>query len=175
MESNMKTPTNGMANGCPKRPKYTRDQNFVHFLGPAVQIARLLRGFSQESLANALGERLDKEIRQTYISKIEKGACNVSWKRLAQFSDILQMSPIYILGIAVSLAEKNLNSDEILFRNALAQVAKRLSDKNSPLPPPVENVLKAVQEEIKRRLKPSSTQRPIETERKKDKTRLKRL
>ena len=123
---------------------------FENFLGHALQVVRVASGFSQERLADALGLKLGKRIRQTYISKIEKGRNKVTLKRLGLLCEILHVSPAYVVDMAVSLAEQGSAPNDTFLRDTLATVTKRLAANSTP--PPVKKLLLALQAEINQRL-----------------------
>jgi transcriptional regulator with XRE-family HTH domain len=130
----------------------TTTSSFVDFLGHAIQVVRLACGFSQERLAEGLGGKLGKTVRQTYISKIEKGRINITFRRLGLICDILQVRPIYVVEMAVRLAEKGNKPDDALLRETLADVASKLADREKPVPSPVDGFLRVIEDELKRRI-----------------------
>jgi len=107
-------------------------------------------GFSQERLADSLSLKLRKRIRQTYISKIEKGRNKITLKRLGLLCEFLQVSPVHVVDMAVFLAEQGSAPDDAALRDSLAKVTKRLATKVTP--PPIEQLLPALQTELKQRL-----------------------
>jgi transcriptional regulator with XRE-family HTH domain len=126
-------------------PKPTKLEHFASFLGHAILFARLFRGLSQERLAEALTAKVGRLIRQTYISKIEKGEKLVAWKRLGVFCNVLQVRPAHIVDVAVSLAEAGYRPDDVELRTALAAYARSVAAKGNERVPIVGAVLKAVQ------------------------------
>jgi transcriptional regulator with XRE-family HTH domain len=120
--------------------------SFESFLGHAIHVARLIQGFTQVQLAEALSVRLDKTIRQTYISKVEKGESIVAWKRFGLLCSILKVSPLYVLEIAVSLAEQGNEPNDALLREALTDITKKLANKGRSHSLPVGKLLRAVQQ-----------------------------
>ncbi len=123
------------------------------YLGQALQVARILAGMSQENLAEALKAELGgRNVRQSYVSRVEKGRCSISWQRFGVFCKLLTIAPSEVVRLAESIAEdETVNEDELL-RNLHAIVARELVEKPNCSSNNQQELLRAIHSEVKRRL-----------------------
>lgn len=73
-------------------------------IGEKIRKIRVLKGLSQEYLANQIG------VSQNSLSKIELGETKISEKRLHQISIVLELHPNEIINFNEALIFKNDNS-----------------------------------------------------------------
>lgn len=69
-------------------------QDAKKIIGKRIKEARIKKGYTQTELANMLPNEI-----KTNISKYENGVRSIPIKKLEQFASILEVSPLYLLGI----------------------------------------------------------------------------
>lgn len=102
-----------------KKDKTDAWQELAKYVGPAIHVARVRRNITQEQLAKVLSERLQQEVRQSYVSKIEKGYSSPSLERLGIICIALGCPPDHVMKIARFLAENEGRHDEALLAEIL--------------------------------------------------------
>lgn len=97
-------------------------------IGPALTHLRAMAGLSQAGVADRLSRFVGKQLRQGYVSRVEKGVCKLTLARLGHFASAFDCTPSYILLIA----EENLRNGKISAEDhAKAIVSDLLSELNS--------------------------------------------
>jgi len=98
-------------------------------LGEAIYVARVLKGFTQQELADAIGRELGGSVRQSYICGVERSASGISVDRLATICDILELNLQDLFELAWRLIkDKGVDDAELLSKTA-AKLAKALRRK----------------------------------------------
>lgn len=85
--------------------------NYSKQIGPALHVMRVSHQMSQKDLASAIGRDLNISVSQSYVSKIEASACDISLARLGIFCRHLGCMPSDIVRIAESLARYHRRPD----------------------------------------------------------------
>ena len=93
-------------------------------IGDRIKLRRLELGISQESLAKALGYN-----SRSSINKIELGLQGLPAKKIKKVTDILNVSPFYLMGWNED-AQKICNSIEENFSSLTAELFKLISELN---------------------------------------------
>ena len=94
-------------------------REIARYLGQAIHVARVRRRITQEQLALELGRLLRLEIRQSYISKIEKGHSHPSLERLGVICIAIGCPPDRLMAIARYLAENDGRTVDALLKEIL--------------------------------------------------------
>jgi transcriptional regulator with XRE-family HTH domain len=120
------------------------------FIGPAFQVVRVSRGFSQGSLATVLRQLTKRRISASYISKIERARGNMSWQRLGLLCRIVGCRPSEVVKAAEDMMVDLQKPQHELIQNVLDEAKKRMA--GGDVSAVEKEVLLAVQAEMKRRL-----------------------
>lgn len=119
------------------------------YIGPTLRIVRLLKSVSQEKLAAALSQVTQRTIRQTYISKIEKGKGTLSWARLALICEVLGAAPSYVVGIAEYLSRQGKVPSDALLLDMRPKVAGLLDKEANTVHSGVEKLFRKIYTSVK--------------------------
>ncbi len=101
-----------------------KSNNINKEIGARIKLARINSNLSQDSIAEDLG------ISVSAYSNMERGAIDITIKRIMQVSEILKLNWIYFLGISANnneLSDKNMQSLNEL------KISSRLQKNKAPI------------------------------------------
>lgn len=102
-------------------------------IGQSLQVIRTIQGMTQEDVARDLGDRLDCQIRQGYVSRVEKGNCGVSIERLHVFCDVLNSDAGTVLQVADSLSTDEGKTDAEIMVEVIDAMVSKLPEQDQSL------------------------------------------
>ena len=101
-----------------------KSNNINKEIGARIKLARINSNLSQDSIAEDLG------ISVSAYSNMERGAIDITIKRIMQVSEILKLNWIYFLGIP---ANNNEHSDKNIQSLNELKISSRLQKNKAPI------------------------------------------